>query len=146
MRAEAGKGGNIQYGKDKPHNKMQNYARTERISQKGNAGANGLRDLLDRASDVARGTLESMQTLAGTTSCKGVQISALEKWARTEGCWFDNPDMLGIYSDRGSENEVYVSRDVQYMFKLNDLRYSDDNLTPFFERLINTTLQIVAMS
>lgn len=114
---------------------MEDYARTERISQESDGGKKGLCDLLDKASDVAGATLKSMQEIAGTTSCKRVQIASLEKWARQENCWIDSPDILGTYSDRGSENEVYVSTDMQYIFKLNDFRYSDDNLTPFFDRM-----------
>lgn len=114
---------------------MENYAGTERISQEGDGGTESVRGLLDKASDVARATLESMQALAGTTSCKGVQIASLERWARKENLWIENPESLGIYSDRGSENEVYIPADMQYVYKLNDFRYSDDNLTPFFDRL-----------
>ncbi|MCQ2220111.1 MAG: hypothetical protein MJZ12_01885 [Prevotella sp.] len=115
--------------------KMEDYARTERISQESDGGEKSLCDLLHKASDVARATLNSMQEIAGTTSCKGVQIASLEKWAHKESYWIDSPDILGTYSDRGSENEVYVSTDMQYIFKLNDFRYSDDNLTPFFDRM-----------
>ena len=114
---------------------MEEYARTKRISQAGTEGANGLCDLLSAASDIARGTLESMQTLAGTASCKGVQVAALEKWSKASGCWYEDVSALGEFSDRGSENEVYASYDSQTIFKLNDFRYSDDNLTPFFERI-----------
>lgn len=37
--------------------------------------------------------------------------------------------------DRGSENEVYLSSVENCVYQLNDFRYSDDNLTPFFERI-----------
>lgn len=57
---------------------MENYAGTERISQESDGRKNCAHGLLDKASDVARATLESMQALAGTTSCKGVQIASLE--------------------------------------------------------------------
>ena len=43
--------------------------------------------------------------------------------------------MLGVFSDRGSENEVYVSYSGTQMYKLNDFRYSDDNLSAFFDRI-----------
>ena len=51
------------------------------------------------------------------------------------------PTIVGLtkkhlaYSDRGSENEVYASLDSRFVYKLNDFRYSDDNLSPFFERI-----------
>lgn len=41
-----------------------------------------------------------------------------------------------MFSDRGSENEVYMAYDGIHVYKLNDFRYSDDNLTPFFERIV----------
>lgn len=58
---------------------MENYTGTERISQKNDGGEDCVRGLLDKASDAARATLESMQAPAGTTSCKGVQNASLEK-------------------------------------------------------------------
>jgi hypothetical protein len=40
--------------------------------------------------------LESIQTLAGTTSCKGVQIARLKDWAIANHCWL-NKDSLGTF-------------------------------------------------
>ncbi|HCD77559.1 MAG TPA: hypothetical protein DEQ27_04330, partial [Prevotella sp.] len=65
---------------------------------------------------------------------KGVQIAQLEKWSKTNNCWLD-ATKLGSYEDRGSENEVYLSYTENCVYKLNDFRYSDDNLSPFFERI-----------
>jgi len=107
---------------------------TQRLSSQSNDGEEKVGGLLAAASDFARGVLESIQTLAGTTSCKGVQIARLKDWAIANHCWL-NKDSLGTFSDRGSENEVYASLDSKYVYKLNDFRYSDDNLTPFFYRI-----------
>lgn len=52
---------------------MEEYARTERISSLDAGADEEKHSLLERASDVARGVLESIQALAGTTNCKGVQ-------------------------------------------------------------------------
>lgn len=101
---------------------------TQRLSSQSNDGEEKVGGLLAAASDFARGVLESIQTLAGTTSCKGVQIARLKDWAIANHCWL-NKDSLGTFSDRGSENEVYASLDSKYVYKLNDFRYSDDNLT-----------------
>ena len=106
----------------------------QRVSPQSDKGENAVGSLLVEASDFARGVLESIQTIAGTASCKGVQIARLKDWALANHCWLDK-DTLGSYSDRGSENEVYASLDSKYVYKLNDFRYSDDNLTPFFERM-----------
>ena len=108
--------------------------KTQRLSPQGDTGENEVGGLLAAASDFARSVLESVQALAGTASCKGVQIARLKDWAITNHCWIDRTT-LGTYSDRGSENEVYASLDSRCVYKLNDFRYSDDNLTPFFERL-----------
>ena len=62
------------------------------------------------------------------------QIARLKEWAIANDCWIE-PKTLGTFSDRGSENEVYASPDSRHVYKLNDFRYSDDNLTPFFERI-----------
>lgn len=89
---------------------------------------------MEQAESVAQGVLESIQKVAGTTACKGVQIARLEEWAKENGHWINNTFILGDYADRGSENEVYLSAN-NFVYKLNDFRYSDDNLTPFFERI-----------
>ena len=107
---------------------------TQQIPSQGDNRENEVGGLLAAASDFARSVLESIQALAGTTSCKGVQIARLKDWAIQHGCWIDR-NSLGTYSDRGSENEVYASLDSRFVYKLNDFRYSDDNLSPFFERI-----------
>ena len=107
---------------------------TQQIPSQGDNRENEVGGLLAAASDFARSVLESIQALAGTTSCKGVQIVRLKEWAVSNHCWIDRT-ILGTFSDRGSENEVYASLDSRYVYKLNDFRYSDDNLIPFFERI-----------
>lgn len=107
---------------------------TQQLSSQNNIGKDEHSGLLAAASDFARSVLESIQALAGTTSCKGVQIARLKDWAVSNHCWIDRTK-LGTFSDRGSENEVYASLDSRHVYKLNDFRYSDDNLNPFFERI-----------
>lgn len=107
----------------------------DRISQENNSEEIGFNSLLEAASAEARRMLRAIQALAGTTSCKGVQIAGLKKWAEKNNCWIDSPTSLGVFSDRGSENEVYVDASKNTVFKLNDFRYADDNLTPFFDRI-----------
>ena len=50
---------------------------TERIPQEGQCSNAEEHGLLARASAFAGGVLSSIQTLAGTTACKGVQIAKL---------------------------------------------------------------------
>ena len=50
---------------------------TERLSQKSQCPEDGFNGLLARASAFAGGVLSSIQALAGTTACKGVQIAKL---------------------------------------------------------------------
>ena len=116
---------------------------TERLSQESQCPDAKEHGLLARASAFAGGVLSSIQALAGTTACKGVQIARLKDWAKENDCWIENPESLGVFSDRGSENEVYMAYDGIHVYKLNDFRYSDDNLTPFFERIVahNNTSQ-----
>ena len=90
---------------------------------------------MEEASAFAHRVLEEIEALAGTTACKSVQLLRLKKWAQENGCWFDDRRQFGDFSDRGSENEVYLSPNGTDIIKLNDFRYSDDNLTPFFERI-----------
>ena len=82
---------------------------TERISQEGQCGEEGINGLLARASAFAGAVLSSIQALAGTTACKGVQIARLKDWAKENDCWIENPESLGVFSERGSENEVYMA-------------------------------------
>ncbi len=107
----------------------------ERISQAGNCKRESISCLLDKASDVAARVLKSVQEIAGTTYCKGVQIKRLREFAISNNYWFSSIPETWTFSDRGSENEVYLSEDRRYVYKLNDFRYSDDNLSSFFERL-----------
>ena len=114
---------------------------TDRLSQKGEPRNAKVNSILEDAAEVAGGVLSSIQALAGTTACKGVQIARLKEWAVNNSLWIDDISQLGTYSDRGSENEVYVNNETQTVYKLNDFRYSDDNLMPFFERIrIHNTL------
>ena len=107
----------------------------DRISQKDNCRKEEIGSLLEDAAEISGGVLSSIQALAGTTACKGVQITRLKEWAINNAIWIDDISQLGTYSDRGSENEVYINNETQIVHKLNDFRYSDDNLMPFFERI-----------
>lgn len=108
---------------------------TERLSQESECRNEEESGLLERASAFAHRVLEEIEALTGTTACKSVQLVRLKKWAQEQGCWYDDRSHFGDYFDRGSENEVYLSPDHTEIIKLNDFRYSDDNLMPFFERI-----------
>ncbi len=114
---------------------MSNGNQIERLSQKSERREDGNSGILESASAVAHRVLEEIEALAGTTACKSVQLVRLRKWAQEQGCWFDDRSQFGDFFDRGSENEVYLSPDGTEIIKLNDFRYSDDNLTSFFERI-----------
>ena len=53
------------------------YARIKRISQGTDSTEEDFHDIYEEASAIATGVLGSMQTLAGTANCKGVQIHNL---------------------------------------------------------------------
>ena len=112
-----------------------NGDQVERLPQEGEWREDGKCCILDAASKVARGILEEIKALAGTTACKSVQLVRVRQWAIEQGCWFNDRNQFGDFVDRGSENEVYLSEDGTEIIKLNDFRYSDDNLTSFFERI-----------
>lgn len=114
---------------------MNDYDENNRISPSSDGAKTEFRSFLEAASDVSHRTFESIQAVAGTAACKGVQINALRKFAVENGCWFPDLAVFGEYADRGSENEVYTDTDTETVFKLNDFRYADDNLNSFFERL-----------
>ena len=108
---------------------------TDRLSQKSERRDEKVNSILEDAAEISGGVLSSIQALAGTTACKGVQITRLKEWAINNAIWIDDISQLGTFSDRGSENEVYINNETQIVYKLNDFRYSDDNLMPFFERI-----------
>lgn len=113
-----------------------NGDRSQRISQKGKRQEASECSLLEQAEIISQRVFESIQALAGTANCKGVQIANLRDWAIENGYWINSMDDIGTFADRGSENEVYLSiENSQIVYKLNDFRYSDDNLSPFFFRL-----------
>lgn len=107
----------------------------DKISSGINSEKEGFNSLLEAASAEARRISLAIQEVAGTTACKGVQINGLKKWAIEKGCWIDNRESLGEFSDRGSENEVYMDSETEIVNKLNDFRYADDNLKGFFQRI-----------
>jgi hypothetical protein len=108
---------------------------SERLPQEGECRNEEEYGILERASAFSQRVLEEIETLAGTTACKSVQLLRLKKWAQEQGYWFEDRSQFGDFFDRGSENEVYLSSEGTDIIKLNDFRYSDDNLTSFFERI-----------
>ena len=112
-----------------------NGDQTERLSQTGECRNAEEHDILGEASAVAQRVLKEVEALAGTTTCKSIQLVELKKWALANGFWYADRSQFGDFFDRGSENEVYLSPNGTHIIKLNDFRYSDDNLTSFFERI-----------
>ena len=108
---------------------------SERLSQESECRNEEEYGILERASAIALGVLKEIEALAGTTACKSVQLVRLKKWAQEQGCWFSDRTQFGEFFDRGSENETFLAPDQNNIIKLNDFRYSDDNLTSFFERI-----------
>ena len=108
---------------------------TERLPQESECHQDSKNSILESVSAFAHRVLEEVEALAGTTTCKSVQLVRLKKWAQEQGCWYNDRSQFGEFFDRGSENEVYLSPDGMYIIKLNDFRYSDDNLNSFFERI-----------
>ena len=56
---------------------MNNGDQTERISQEGECRNEGESSLLARASAFAYGVIKEIEALAGTTTCKSVQLVRL---------------------------------------------------------------------
>ena len=53
---------------------------SERLPQEGECRNESAGSILEGASAVARGVLEEIEALAGTTACKSVQLVRLKKW------------------------------------------------------------------
>jgi len=116
------------------YKQVMNGYNSERLSQEGECRDETEGGILESASSVAQRVLEEIEALAGTTTCKSVQLVRLKRWAQEQGCWYNDRNQFGEFFDRGSENEAYLSFTGD-VIKLNDFRYSDDNLTSFFERI-----------
>ena len=67
---------------------------TERLSQEGECREGGKYGILDEASIVALRVLKEIEALAGTTTCKTVQLVRLKKWAQEQGCWYENRSQI----------------------------------------------------
>lgn len=52
---------------------MQEYDKSSKDISGRSSGKNKVPELLEKAESVARGVLESVQALAGTSYCKGIQ-------------------------------------------------------------------------
>lgn len=89
---------------------MNDYGKDNPTPQTNDGAEKSIRSFLAEASAISSRTFESIQALAGTTFCKGVQINALRKFAIENHCWFPDASVLGVYADRGSEYEVYTSK------------------------------------
>ena len=86
---------------------MQDDSSFERLSQGSECKKESQDSLLERASAFAQRVLKEIEALAGTTSCKSVQLVRLKAWAQEQGCWFNDSSPFGDFFDRGSEYEVY---------------------------------------
>ena len=67
-----------------PKNSM-NGDSIERLSQEGECREDGKYGILESASAFAHRVLEGIETFAGTTTCKSVQVVRLRKWAEEKG-------------------------------------------------------------
>ena len=81
------------------YNKNKQYGKTESISSPSHSEENEIHCLLEEASNVARGVLESIQAIAGTAVVKGVQIANLERFARDRGYWIEELNKMGFSSE-----------------------------------------------
>ena len=66
----------------------------DRLSQKGEPRNAKVNSILEEAAEVAGGVLSSIQALAGTTACKGVQIARLKEWAVNNSLWIDDDTII----------------------------------------------------
>ena len=75
------------------HERMNNDS-TQQIPPRGDNGKNEVGGLLAAASNFARSVLGSIQALAWTAYCKGVQIARLKDWAISNDCWLVKKEQI----------------------------------------------------
>ena len=66
----------------------------DRLSQKDYCRKEKIGSILEDAAEVAGRVLSSIQALAGTTACKGVQIARLKEWAVNNSLWIDDDTII----------------------------------------------------
>jgi len=91
--------------------------------------------LLEEASTVVRKCKVAADTLEQATSLKRIQLNTLELFSKKQKCWFENYKVVGIYLERGGENEVYYNPFTNSVFKLNDFAFAGDDAFRFFDRI-----------
>lgn len=62
---------------------LMNEIGTQRLPQADKLNKDEVSGILEQAELVARRVLKSVQAVAGTTTCKGVQVAQLGKWAKS---------------------------------------------------------------
>ena len=82
-------------------NIVMNGDNSERLPQEGECRNEEEYGILERASAFSQRVLEEIETLAGTTACKSVQLLRLKKWAQEQGYWFEDRSQFGDFFDRG---------------------------------------------
>ena len=66
----------------------------DRLSQKDYCRKEKIGSILEDAAEIAGRVLSSIQALAGTTACKGVQIARLKEWAVNNSLWIDDDTII----------------------------------------------------
>jgi hypothetical protein len=91
--------------------------------------------ILEEASNVAQRHTTTTITLEQATSYKRIQLIALEQFAKEQFCWFEDYKEIGVYLERGGENEVYYNPFSNSVFKLNDFTFAGDDAKRLFDRI-----------
>ena len=93
---------------------IMNGTGSERLSQENKCCKNAIGGILEQAEFIAQGVLQSVQAVAGTTNCKGVQIARVAEWAKANGCWLSK-ETLGNYEDLKSATIIQYTIKGRFM-------------------------------
>jgi len=81
----------------------------KQFSQKANRRRLDSDRVLEEASAIARRYKTATNSIEQATSSKRIQLNALEEFSKQQFCWFENYKIIGVYLERGGENEVYYN-------------------------------------
>ena len=101
-------------------NIVMNGDNSERLPQEGECRNEEEYGILERASAFSQRVLEEIETLAGTTACKSVQLLRLKKWVQEQGYWFEDRSQFGDFFERIKAHNKYFDACAYRMIGLGE--------------------------
>lgn len=110
---------------------------TQRLSQENQCHQDSIGGILEPIKTFARRVLKSVQAVAGTTDCKGVQITRKAEWANHKNSVFGIVPRNNQQWSQCFKSYVIVKESrYPYILLTHDYTYCPDSLPTYVNRLI----------